>query len=77
MAQATLNITKDLILRLWSTMQESKDFGKVEYTKICAQQPDLVMVGRGKKHIVTFSLRSMQAIAFDQDDKFLGWREIQ
>lgn len=76
MTQATLNVTKDLILRLWSTMPESKDFGKIEYVEQCSQQPDLIRLGR-KKHTATFSLRSLAVTGIDEKDTFLDWREIQ
>ena len=73
--EITLNLTRDLILRMWGTIPESKTFGLVESIRQCAQQPDLIKLGR-KKKVVTFSLRSFQIIHDTTADMVLAWQEI-
>ena len=74
--EITLNLTRDLVLRLWSTVPEAKAFGLVESIRQCAQQPDLIKLGR-KKKVVTFSLRSFQIIKDTTIDNVLAWHEVQ
>ncbi len=74
--EVTLTLTRDLILRLWSTVPEAKTFGLVESIKQCAQQQDVIKLGR-KQKTVTFSLRSFEIIKDTTIDHVLAWREIQ
>ena len=74
--EVTLNLTRGLVLRLWSTIPESKSFGLVDSVRQCAQQPDLIKLGR-KKKTATFSLRSFQIIRDTTIDNVLAWHEVQ
>jgi len=76
-AEITLNLTRGLILRMWNTVPESKDFGAVESIQQCTQQPDLIKLGR-KKKTITFSMRSFSVTGRNTPpDNVLGWQEIQ